>query len=113
LYQAINFFLNDPDANPTNRNLRTFTPEETAALNDIRYLLEWFHVTQEILSGEKTPTLCFVIPLYLELVGTLKELCVEKPNLAHAIHASILKIEKYLDEAEDCHLNILAMGVYR
>jgi hypothetical protein len=84
---------------------------ETIILDDIREILSFFHSAQETLACEKTPTLPFVLPLYEDLLGALKDLCSPYPNLIHAIWASIQKLEKYLAACRDTHLYTLAMGM--
>jgi hypothetical protein len=86
--------------------------DETNILDDVRDVLSYFHSAQEVLAGEKTPTLPFVLPLYEDLLGALRGLCVEYPNLIHALWASIQKLEKYLVECRHTHLYTLAMGKF-
>ncbi|PVF96169.1 hypothetical protein CPB86DRAFT_709764, partial [Serendipita vermifera] len=111
LSPAINGFLDR--ANPASLTRDDFlNVKETSILDDIREVLSFFHSAQEMLACEKTPTLSFVLPLYEELLGALKELCEAFPNLIHAIWASIEKLEKYLAEAHQSYLYTLAMGAY-
>jgi hypothetical protein len=86
--------------------------DETKVLDDVRDVLSYFHSAQEVLAGEKTPTLPFVLPLYEDLLGALRDLCIEYPNLIHALWASIQKLEKYLMECRHTHLYTLAMGTF-
>jgi hypothetical protein len=108
LTPAVNLFLNRP--NPAGlRHTDGLNLDATLILDDIREVLSFFHSVQETLACEKTPTLPFVLPLYEELVGVLKNLCILYPNLMHAIYASIQKLEKYLEEYR--YLYVLAMGM--
>ena len=63
------------------------------------------HMVQELLSGEYTPTLCQVIPVYEELLQSLWELHLakinqDKPQIGLAIATSIKKIEDYVFKAQ-------------
>jgi hypothetical protein len=84
--------------------------DETAVLDDIREVLSYFHSSQEVLAGEKTLMLPFILPLYEDLLGAVRDLSVEYPNLIHALWASIQKLEKYLLECRHTRLYTLAMG---
>jgi hypothetical protein len=86
--------------------------DETKALDGVRDVLSHFHSAQEVLAGEKTQTLPFVHPLYEDLLGALRDLCIEYPNLIHALWASIQRLEKYLVECRHTHLYTLAMGKF-
>ena len=73
------------------------------------------HAAQELLSGKYTPTLCQVIPIYKELLQSLQELHLvkieqDKPQIWHAIGASIKKIEDYVLKAWKNHIYVIAMG---
>ncbi|KAF5332789.1 hypothetical protein D9611_005171 [Ephemerocybe angulata] len=70
--------------------------EEYAILNDIRRFLQVFHATQELVSGEKTPTLPVVLPLYERLLKTLEDQKAHLPLLVPAITASQEKLREYL-----------------
>ena len=77
--------------------------KEHEVLGDICKFLAMPHAAQELLSGEYTLTLCQVIPVY-ELLQLLQELHSEKieqdkPQIGHAIVASIEKIEDYIFNA--------------
>ena len=58
-------------------------------LSDIQQFLYIFHIVQEIVSAEKTPTLSLVLPLYEKLVALLNKLKIQLPKLEHAIEASV------------------------
>lgn len=85
--------------------------KETTVLTDIRELLSFFHSAQEVLAGEKTPTLPFVIPLYTELLKGLNEMFSVFPKLMHAVYASLKKLEKYREESRSSSLYMLATGM--
>lgn len=79
-------------------------------LGDIRRVLEVFHVVQEVVSAQKTPTLSMVLPLYENLIVMLKNLATELGEISHAINASIHKLEDYLSFSRRTRIYSLAMG---
>ena len=94
LMPAINLFLDSPNVTSLTHD-DTLNVRESSVLSDVRELLSYFHIAQEMLASEKCPTLCFVLPVYQDLVGTLKDLCKEFPKLMHVIYAALGKLEKY------------------
>lgn len=94
--QAIALFLNKKENSEITKS--ALDSKECEALSDICEFLVMPHAAQELLSGKYTPTLCQVIPAYEELLQSLQELCLakieqDKPQIWHAIAASIKKIE--------------------
>ena len=85
------------------------TDIEITVLKDIRSFLSVFHYAQQIVSAEKTPTLSIVIPVYEKLIGMFQNLKRHKPNIAHAIKASIEKLEEYMGKARSTKMYVLAM----
>lgn len=81
-------------------------------LEDIRDFLRHPHLVQEVLSAQHTPTLSLVIPTYETLIANLKLLTKTLPRIAHAIRASIWKLEHYLKLTRKTHIYALAMGMY-
>lgn len=79
---------------------------------DIRRFLFIPHTVQELVSAEKTPTLSIVLPVYERLIIMLKNLRQELPQLAHAITASINKLEEYLAISQRTKIYALAMGEF-
>lgn len=82
-------------------------------LQDIRRFLEIFHLVQEIVSAEKTPTLSVVLPLYEKLIVMLNDLAKELGEISHAIKASVEKLEEYLAVSRCTKIYSLAMGEFR
>lgn len=90
-------------------------PKEGEVLGDICEFLAMPHAAQELLSGEYTPTLCQVIPVYEELLESLRELRLEKieqdkPQIGRAIAACIKKIEDYVSKARKNRIYAIAMS---
>lgn len=79
---------------------------------DIRRILYVFHCVQEIVSAEKTPTLCVVLPLYERLITMLTELGKVMPHLAFAIEAGVVKLREYLNYSDNTKMYTLALGQY-
>jgi hypothetical protein len=67
-------------------------------LEDIKRVLKAFHIAQELLSSERTPTLSLVLPTYEQLHELLRGYLTKNtfPHLNHAIHAASNKIAKYV-----------------
>jgi hypothetical protein len=80
-------------------------------LCDIREFLYVFHVVQELVSAEKTPTLSIVLPMYEKLIIMLSDLKKKTPELSHAISASISKLEEYLAKSRTSKIYSLAIGM--
>lgn len=83
---------------------------ELKVLADIREFLYIPHIVQELVSGQKTPTLSLVLPLYEKLIVALKGLQHQLPNISHAIAASIRKLEEYLTMSRRTKVYALAIG---
>ncbi len=81
-------------------------------LADIRQFLSLPHAVQELVSGEKTPTLSIVLPAYERLIYLFGLLSKKLPKLAHAIQASIKKLDKYLAKTRKTRIYALAMGMF-
>ncbi|KAJ7679980.1 hypothetical protein B0H17DRAFT_943665, partial [Mycena rosella] len=85
------------------------TDLELQVLRDVRQFLQVPHVVQELVSAEKTPTLCIVL-LYERLIIMLRDLKRQLPKLGHAISAAIRKLEEYLALSRCAPIYALAMG---
>ncbi|KAJ6463695.1 hypothetical protein C8R47DRAFT_992515, partial [Mycena vitilis] len=109
-YQAVDKFLNAPGQEEIAHH--SFDPVSLRVLQDVRRFLEIFHVVQEIVSAEKTPTLSIVLPLYEKLIIMLNNLAKELDVISHAIHASVRKLEEYLAKSRGTKMYALAMGAY-
>ncbi|KAH9946449.1 hypothetical protein B0H21DRAFT_693676 [Amylocystis lapponica] len=82
-------------------------------LKDIRDFLEIPHIVQEVLSAERTPTLCMVLPAYENLMTALENLRSRTPKLHHAISATLLKLRVYYTSARQSDTCIIAMSESR
>jgi hypothetical protein len=80
-------------------------------LDDIRTFLRVPHGVQELVSGEKTPTLSVVLPLYEKLNALLGLLINRLPRLAYAIEATKAKLAEYLKKSRKARIYALAMGM--
>ncbi|KAJ7794074.1 hypothetical protein B0H14DRAFT_2220719, partial [Mycena olivaceomarginata] len=107
-YLAINEFLNAPEQEDIAHH--SFDAMTLRVLQDIRRFLEIFHLVQEIVSAEKTPTLSVVLPLYEKLIVILNDLAKELGEISHAIKASVEKLEEYLAVSRRTKIYSLAMG---
>lgn len=86
--------------------------DDLEVLKDIREFLLIPHRTQELVSAEKTPTLSIAIPAYEKLLHLFKLFKATKPRIAHAVDASIEKLEGYLEKARKNPIYSIAMSVY-
>ncbi|KIK77199.1 hypothetical protein PAXRUDRAFT_167537 [Paxillus rubicundulus Ve08.2h10] len=83
---------------------------ELQVLADIWHYLAFFHIVQEEVSTQKTPTLSIVLPLYEKLIHHLKEAKEKLPCIAHAIKESIVKLQEYLAASQKTRIYALAIG---
>ncbi|KAJ7328032.1 hypothetical protein DFH08DRAFT_644783, partial [Mycena albidolilacea] len=86
------------------------TPASLKTLEDIRRFLQAPHLVQEIVSGEKTPILSHVLPLYEQLIIILRNLVRELEKLSLGINATIRKLEEYLNMSRRTKIHALATG---
>ncbi|KII82783.1 hypothetical protein PLICRDRAFT_58629 [Plicaturopsis crispa FD-325 SS-3] len=86
------------------------TAVQLEVLEDICIFLAIPHSVQELLSGQKTPTLSAVLPAYEELLEMLKLFRVQTPRLAHMADAAIAKIEEYVARSRKTKIYALAMS---
>ncbi|KAJ7680087.1 hypothetical protein B0H14DRAFT_3101791 [Mycena olivaceomarginata] len=107
-YQAVDKFLNAPGQEEIAHH--SFDPMTLRVLQDIRRFLEIFHIVQEIVSAEKTPTLSIVLPMYEKLIVMLNDLAKDLEELSHAIKVSVQKLEEYLSLSRRTKIYSLAMG---
>ncbi|KZV73488.1 hypothetical protein PENSPDRAFT_602738 [Peniophora sp. CONT] len=82
-------------------------------LDDIRHFLLYPHKVQELVSGEKTPTLSVVLPAYEELLSALRSASTSGRliRLQKAVNVSIEKLETYLHKARRNPVYVLAMAL--
>lgn len=107
--QAIKWFLvsSNQVGDCTNMILRD---KEIAALKDIQQILEIPHSAQEALSAEKTPTLSLTLPLYEDVIGSLRLVQKTIPEMAYAIEAAIAKLNEYVLRARKSRIHALSMS---
>ncbi|KIO23189.1 hypothetical protein M407DRAFT_43807, partial [Tulasnella calospora MUT 4182] len=84
--------------------------KEIAALRDIQQILEIPHSAQEALSAEKTPTLSLTLPLYEDVIGSLRLVQKTIPEMAYAIEAAIVKLNEYVLRARKSRIHALSMS---
>ena len=85
---------------------------EIQVLVDIKDYLAFFHVVQEEVSAQRTPTLSVVLPLYEQLIQHLKKAKQLLPCLSHAMDTSIKKLDEYLAQSRKSRIYALAIGMY-
>jgi hypothetical protein len=107
--QAIEEFLMKPKHQEISHHV--LSDMALHVLDDIRTFLHVPHIVQEIVSAEKTLTLSIVLPIYEKLIIMLKNLQAQLPEIAHAINASMEKLEEYLAYSRRTKIYVLAMGI--
>ncbi|KAL1743648.1 hypothetical protein HDZ31DRAFT_40458 [Schizophyllum fasciatum] len=80
------------------------------ALEDARLFLSVLHMAQEMVSGQKTPTLAYVLPAYALLIETLNDLKIKLPKISHAIGVTKKKLEFYMDKALNTEAYAISMS---
>ncbi|KAF8152628.1 hypothetical protein B0H34DRAFT_784635 [Crassisporium funariophilum] len=106
-YPAVKLLLERPEHADLAKHL--LSDIELTVLGDIREFLNVFHAAQQIVSAEKTPTLSIFIPVFEKLISMFHNLRSHKPNIAHAIDASIGKLEEYMAKARSTKIYAVAM----
>ncbi|KAF9445210.1 hypothetical protein P691DRAFT_676122, partial [Macrolepiota fuliginosa MF-IS2] len=86
--------------------------QDVSVLCDILQVLESPHHAQELLSGEKTPTLSQAIPTYEDVIDYWKELHTTIPELEYYINVGITKLEEYMCYAQKTQIYTHAMGMH-
>ncbi|KAL1742142.1 hypothetical protein HDZ31DRAFT_43870 [Schizophyllum fasciatum] len=80
------------------------------ALEDVRVFLSVLHMAQEMVSGQKTPTLAYVLPAYALLVETLDSLKLKLAKIAHVIEVTKQKLKYYMNKALSTEAYAISMG---
>ncbi|KAI5822992.1 hypothetical protein K523DRAFT_193775, partial [Schizophyllum commune Tattone D] len=109
LIQPINELLHMEKYTSTEAPALALSEVQLQALGDVRLFLSVLHMAQEMVSGQKTPTLSYVLPTYLLLIETLKGLKVKLPKIAHIIEVTKQKLEFYMDKALNTEAYALGM----
>ncbi|OBZ72686.1 putative AC transposase [Grifola frondosa] len=107
LYQAVKAFLAKPKQDPIACHALSVKAREV--LGDVREFLQAPHMVQEVLSAQKTPTLSMALPGYEKLILALRLLRRKLVRIAHAISASIVKLEEYLLKSRNTRIYAIAM----
>ncbi|KAF5364478.1 hypothetical protein D9758_010660 [Tetrapyrgos nigripes] len=107
LKMAIKRFL----AHPEFKDLRRYylTEVDWTMLDRYSEILAVPQRFQHVLSGEKTPTLCFVLPAFEAMIEKWKVLRDTIPQLADAIEAGIEKLTGYISRLSESKVYTLAM----
>ncbi|KAJ2928061.1 hypothetical protein H1R20_g9035, partial [Candolleomyces eurysporus] len=107
LYPAIQMFLLERSQSDLRDCL--LDEHEISVLEDIHQVLHVAHLVQELLSGERTPTLSIALPTYELLISKWKDLKRTIPELAPFIGQGIRKIEEYMAETRKSRIYAHAM----
>lgn len=108
MHQAVNVFLKLRDNHDIFSHL--LNPTDIEVITHIVHILKLAHATQELLSGEKTPTLSIALPAYQLVVKYWTEMQGSYPELRNAIQAGIDKINDYVSKSQESQIHVLAMG---
>ncbi|KDQ54070.1 hypothetical protein JAAARDRAFT_135955, partial [Jaapia argillacea MUCL 33604] len=98
-------------AHPRREELVEHRISETThgVLQDIHQVLEVPHTTQELLSGDHSPTASRALPVYERLIVTWRRFQELIPELAHYIGVGIAKLEEYVVKGRRSQIYALAM----
>ncbi|KAL1684960.1 ribonuclease H-like domain-containing protein [Schizophyllum commune] len=110
LYEAVAHILSSEKYITTLGHL-ALSEKQLEALDDVRKFLGALHLAQQLVSSQRTPTLCHVLPVYVKLIQTLsgvKNIC---PKISHGIQASINKLKEYMGKAKKSRAYALAMSM--
>lgn len=75
-------------------------------------ILQVAHLAQELLSGERTPTLCMALPVFETLISKWKTLAETIPELKHFMDLGVSKLEEYVSKGRKTRLYALSMSEY-
>lgn len=120
---VLGFFMNDFIAN-TEQAIRDFLLDleqsdlqplllselEKGVLYDIVQVLQVAHLSQELLSAERTPTLSMALPVFETLIEKWEGLRSTIPELKHVIDIGISKLEEYVAKTRKTRLYSLSMS---
>lgn len=106
--QAVRWFISNKT--PPKDHELLLSDKEIDALVDIRQILEIPHAAQELLSGEKAPTITYMLPVYEDLIDSLRILQTTIPEASYAIQAGITKLEEYVSRARKSRIHALSMS---
>ncbi|KIJ58320.1 hypothetical protein HYDPIDRAFT_102918, partial [Hydnomerulius pinastri MD-312] len=109
LYAAVQFFL--AFRKEVELQGLQLTQDQFQVLNDLSQILLIPHQTQELLSAEKTPTICAALPAYELLVDAWQKLRSETWELSHYIGVGVAKIDEYTQAGRKSRIYALAMIV--
>ncbi|TRM65458.1 hypothetical protein BD626DRAFT_399297 [Schizophyllum amplum] len=99
LYRAVDEFLRSEKYSGTDIAALALSTVQLDVLRDVRLYLSVLHMVQEMVSGQKTPTLAYVLPAYAMLLDALRALKNKLPKLSHVIDVTIMKLEVYMNKA--------------
>ncbi|KAH9841665.1 uncharacterized protein C8Q71DRAFT_794577 [Rhodofomes roseus] len=92
-------------------DIADLTDDELNVLVDIHQVFSAPNAAQELLSAEKTPTLCMALPVYTDLMDVWEEQARTIPELQHYIKMGIDRVQKYVNIARTSRIYALAMIV--
>ncbi|KAL1760660.1 hypothetical protein FB107DRAFT_202611, partial [Schizophyllum commune] len=99
LYRAIHELLHMEKYADTEAATLALSETQLDALEDVRLFLSVLHMAQELVSGQKTPTLAYVLPAYALLIETLDDLKTKLCKISHVIEVTKQKLEYYMSKA--------------
>ncbi|THU89831.1 hypothetical protein K435DRAFT_577193, partial [Dendrothele bispora CBS 962.96] len=109
LREVIQRFLSDVNFQLQEYSLSSV---EWKAVDQLSQVLEVPHAFQQLLSAEKTPTLCDVIPSFEEMIHLWQDMKTRLPDMRTIIDAGIRKLEEYRNKMVDVPAYTLAMIIH-
>ncbi|KAF9058378.1 hypothetical protein BDP27DRAFT_1241404, partial [Rhodocollybia butyracea] len=106
--EVMDSFLKDPAYGDLSQYV--LNEQEWLALKQLSRVLEIPHNFQQLLSKEKTPTLCDFLPSFARIIELWEELQRQLPEMRQSIQAGLSKIKDYHKRMARVPAYALAMG---
>ncbi|KAF9066032.1 hypothetical protein BDP27DRAFT_1228137, partial [Rhodocollybia butyracea] len=106
--EVMDSFLKDPAYGDLSQYV--LNEQEWLALKQLSRVLEIPHSFQQLLSKEKTPTLCDFLPSFARMIELWEELQRQLPEMRQSIQAGLSKIKDYHKRMARVPAYALAMG---
>lgn len=81
-------------------------------MRHIHEVVEIPHLTQELLSTDRTPTLAFSLPIYDKIIVQWESKQRQYPLLFSSIQVGIAKLKEYLAKTQESRIYAFAIGAW-
>ena len=83
---------------------------QACVVRHIHEVVEIPHLTQELLSTDRTPTLAFSLPVYDRIIRQWELKQRQFPLLSHSIQVGISKLKEYIAKTHESRIYAFAIG---